>query len=394
MTSNYRTKALLLAVGGWLILAGSTAWAAEASLKDKIGELKGSDESARLTAIDQLGAQGEKAAEAVAPLAELLADKSAAVRAHAAKSLGEIGAPAKSAAPALVELLKDTDETVRRQAVKALVAIRPGPASHAAAVHEDHGRLRSGRANAHFARHLGSRRSRRAGLDQRAEERKSGLLGLHRAPRHGPDGQGRRSRADRDAEESAAGRSPRSDFGPGSDERCRLAGRSANCRRPWATNIRGRPRPSSSGNWARFPPTPRRKFARTSRATTKRFATVSLWALARVHPEDKELRRETTEQLVERLKDKDPFVRVAAARALAALPPAPEITLPILEKMLKDADADDRSIRLGCLGVHRPEGGAATDRTAEAEGNSRAGGLRAWARSVPARPRRSMPWRN
>ena len=67
-------------------------------------------------------------------------------------------------------------------------------------------------------------------------------------------------------------------------------------------------------------------------------STASLWALARVHPEDKELRRETTEKLVARLKDKDAFVRVAAARALAALPPAPEITAPIWEKAMKDAD--------------------------------------------------------
>ena len=80
----------------------------------------------------------------------------------------------------------------------------------------------------------------------------------------------------------------------------------------------------------------------TIRANTKSkdqmLSTASFWALARVHPEDNELRREATEVLVARLKEKDPFVRVAAARALAALPPAPEITVPIWEKALKDAD--------------------------------------------------------
>ena len=44
-------------------------------------------------------------------------------------------------------------------------------------------------------------------------------------------------------------------------------------------------------------------------------SSTSLWALARVHPEDKELRKETTEKLVERLKDKNAFVRAMAARA-------------------------------------------------------------------------------
>ncbi len=67
-------------------------------------------------------------------------------------------------------------------------------------------------------------------------------------------------------------------------------------------------------------------------------STTSLWALCRVHPDDADLRREATEKLIARLKDKDGFVRAAAARALASLPPAPEITGPIWEKAMKDAD--------------------------------------------------------
>ena len=66
-----------------------------------IGNLKSADEAVRLQAIDQLGARGAKAAEAVAPLTELLKDGSAKVRAHAACALGEIGAAAKPAVPAL-----------------------------------------------------------------------------------------------------------------------------------------------------------------------------------------------------------------------------------------------------------------------------------------------------
>ena len=92
-----------------------------------VGSTKPADEAARLRPIDQLGAHGEKAAEAVGPLTELLKDNSAKVRAHAACALGEIGAPAKPAVPALAELLKDPDETVRRQAVKAVMHIHPGP---------------------------------------------------------------------------------------------------------------------------------------------------------------------------------------------------------------------------------------------------------------------------
>ena len=81
-----------------------------------------------------------------------------------------------------------------------------------------------------------------------------------------------------------------------------------------------------------------------TKSDNKMLSSTSLWALARVHPEDKELRRETTETLVERLKDKDAFVRASAARALAALPPAPEITAPIFEKAL--ANADENTIHM------------------------------------------------
>ncbi len=92
------------------------------------------------------------------------------------------------------------------------------------------------------------------------------------------------------------------------------------------------------GRLGKIPANAEVKIRANAKSEDKFLSTISLWALARVHPEDKELRRQATVQLVERLKDKDPFVRVAAARALAALPLAPEITLPILEKALKDAD--------------------------------------------------------
>ncbi len=67
-------------------------------------------------------------------------------------------------------------------------------------------------------------------------------------------------------------------------------------------------------------------------------STTSLWALARVHPDDMKLKKAALTQLVERLKDPDPYVRAAAARALSALPPSPEIALPIFQKALAGAD--------------------------------------------------------
>jgi HEAT repeat protein len=91
----------------------------------------------------------------------------------------------------------------------------------------------------------------------------------------------------------------------------------------------------------------------------KFLSTISYWTLARVHPDDKELRRKATERLVERIMDKDAFVRVAAARALVALPPAPDVALPIWEKALQNADeatihhAMDALARMGAPAVPR-----------------------------------------
>ncbi len=124
---NTRRMSLIWVVCGCLAAYGAGLRAAEVSIAELIGGLKSGDEPARLKAIDELGARGPQAAAAVAPLSELLKDRSANVRAHAAWCLGAIGDAAKPEVPALVEMLKDPDAAVRRQAVQAVQAIHPGP---------------------------------------------------------------------------------------------------------------------------------------------------------------------------------------------------------------------------------------------------------------------------
>ena len=85
----------------------------------------------------------------------------------------------------------------------------------------------------------------------------------------------------------------------------------------------------------------------------KMLSTASLWAMARVHPQDKDLRRQAGEQLVARLKDPDAQVRAGAAHALASLPPAPEIMMPIWEKAFQDADEAMVRGALDALAEHR-----------------------------------------
>jgi HEAT repeat protein len=337
MISYLRKNALFFGLGAWLILTGSTALAMDSSVKELTGQLKSSDETARLKAIDELGLQGGKAAEAVAPLTGLLKDKSAAVRARAARALGKIGAPAKSAAPELASLLKDADDSVRRQAVQAIIAIRPSPkvmiplfiklmedADPGVQMRVMNDVAEAGEAavpaliealkndkTTYWAcivlREIGPAAKVAAPAlaeklkDPRPEIRREAVLTL-----------GALNEASIPVLPQIAAALD--------DEDARTA----------ATFV--------MGQLGKIPANAEVKIRANAKSDDKFLSTVSLWALARVHPEDKELRRQATEQLVEGLKEQDPFVRVAAARALAALPPAPEITFPILEKALKDAD--------------------------------------------------------
>jgi HEAT repeat protein len=333
-----------------MILIGSVSQAMDASVKELIGLLKSSDTSSRLRAIDQLGAQGPQAAEAVAPLAALLKDDSAVVRAHAAWSLGQIGAPAKAAAPDLAALTTDIDETVRRQAVGALIAIRPGPKVAIPLFiklmeDSDPGvrtRVLNGIAE------VGAEAM--PGLIEALKNDKAAFWACVILRRIGP--------AAKDAAPALAAKlkDPNPEIrreavlalgsiGEGavvavpeiaetlSDENARIA----------ATFV--------LGQLGKIPADAETTIRANAKSKDKFLSTVSLWALARIHPDDKDLRRQATKQIVERLKDSDPFVRVASARALAALPPAPEITLPILEEALKDADAATAQHALDALAL-------------------------------------------
>ena len=125
MSTRYATTALAFGVA--LFLLGLRAEAQMRPVAELTKALSSGDAAARLRAIDDLGAYGPRAAEAVTQLAGLLKDPSAEVRAHAANALGKIGAAAKTAAPGLIGLVKDPDPVVRREAVKAMIGIRPDP---------------------------------------------------------------------------------------------------------------------------------------------------------------------------------------------------------------------------------------------------------------------------
>jgi HEAT repeat protein len=328
---------LILTVCGCLVLGGLEVRADDAPAADVAKLLKSDKEADKVKALDDLGASGEKAAVFVTPIGDLLKDKSAKVRAHAALALGAIGPAAKAAVPDLAGLLKDPDETVRRSVVRALRSIRPGPQVMiplCAKLLEDPDLSIRTRILNTIAE---SGVEAVPGLIAALKDDKVAYWALIILRDIGP--------AAKDAIpailEKLSDKRPQirreavltlGVFGDAaipaisqiakllSDEHARTA----------ATFV--------LGELGQIPSDAEVAVRANAKSPDQLLSTASLWALAKVHPEDKELRRETTEKLVARLKDKDAFVRVGAARALAALPPAPEITVPIWENALKDAD--------------------------------------------------------
>jgi HEAT repeat protein len=328
----------ILIACGYLALERSMVYADDTPVAVIVAEeLKSDKEADRVKALDALGARGEKAAEAVGAIEALLKDKSAKVRAHAALALGAIGSAAKDSVPALAELLKDPDESVRRSVLRAVRSIHPGPKVMIPLLvtlleNPD----------------LNVRTRILTSVAECGVEAVPGLIA-----------------ALKDDKSAFWALIILRDIGPAAKDAIpaiveKLSDKKAEIRReavltlgvfgdaaisaiPKITALLGDENVGTAatfvlGELGQIPAAAEATVRANAKSADQLLSTASLWALARVHPEDKELRREATETLIARLKEKDAFVRVAAARALAALPPAPEITAPIWDKALENAD--------------------------------------------------------
>lgn len=115
--------ALFVTVVAGLAVAAAPSSAADAAAEnvEKLaGEVAGLDPQVALTAIDQLGALGDKAASAVPALVKALSRPEDEVRQRAARGLGSIGPAAAAAVPQLLQTLKDENAEVRGYAAYAL----------------------------------------------------------------------------------------------------------------------------------------------------------------------------------------------------------------------------------------------------------------------------------
>ncbi len=328
---------LIVAVCGCLTLAGSRAYTQETPVADLAKILKSGNEAEKVKALNELAARGEKAAEALQPIEALLKDKSPKVRAHAVMALGDIGSASKDSVPALVELLKDPDDTVRRTVLRAVRAIHPGPAVMiplCTKLLEESDPAIRGRVLATIAE-KGAEAV--PALKEALKDDKAAFWALIILRDIGP--------AAKDAIPGII--TKLTDKKPEIRREAVLTlgamGEAANPAVPQIAALLSDEHAAIAatfvlGELGQVPKEAEATVRANAKSDNAMLSTTSLWALTRVHPEDKELRRETSEKLIDRLKDKNEFVRAAAARALAALPPAPEITVPIWEKAMKDAD--------------------------------------------------------
>ncbi len=342
------------ALCGWLALCGASWAANEPSAAAAISALKSTDTSAKIDAIDKVAGFGEKAADAVGPLTELLKDKSDEVRAHAAYALGRIGAPAKPAASPLVDLMKDESPVVRRQALKALMTIKPGPQVMIPLLvkmleDSDPGiqaRVLNGITEAGPAAVPGlveALKNDKAAYWACLVARELGPVAKDAVPGLTTRLSDQRPTVRRESALALASMGP--DAASAVPELGKLL--SDETAAPAATYALGR--------IGKVPADVESKIQANAKGSDKMLSTSSLWAIGNLHPTDKAIRTDITLQLIARLKDEDGYVRAAAARALGALPPLPEVTVPIFEKALADGDEVTTQYALDALAELGPK---------------------------------------
>lgn len=340
----------ILSIG---VLAGALLWALpsgaqETDLAKLVDALGSADQAARLEAIDHLGRMGDQAAEAVPALAGLLEDESPSVRAHAAEALGHIGAPARRAVRKLIKLLTDDDPVVRREAVEAIADIRPGPRVTiplmAEVLKDDDPAVVIRALN--VVADLGERAV--PFLTEALQDEETAYWACLVVSEIGPDAKatvpaliglvekgGHLEKREAILALAAIG-----------EAAAPAAGVLA---KTLEDEIHRVPATYALGSIGRVPDEVETKIKNQVKSSDEVLSTVSLWALARLHPDDQNLIRRATGQLIEAIQSDDPHVRSAAARALIDLDPDPEISRPLVEKALENADEEVVAAMLGAM---------------------------------------------
>ncbi len=310
-------------------------------------------EADKVKALDEMAALGPKAAENIKLIEGGLKDQSPVVRAHATLALGAIGPAAKDSVSALTEMLKDPDAAVRRSALHALKAIHPGPklmVPLCSKMIEDADPMIRARILNTIA--AGGKDSV-PGLIAALKGEKACFWSLVVLQDIGPDAGEEAVRAIVDVLK----KDKRPEIRLQAVLTLGALGKAGESALPELAKLlndehAGIAATFVMGELGQIPKDAEATVRANAKSDNAMLSSTSMWALARVHPEDKAIRIETTEKLAARLKDKDPFVRAAAAKMLVALPPAPEITaqiMQVMQKAMKDADESTIHNALGAF---------------------------------------------
>jgi HEAT repeat protein len=327
----------IAAVAAAFVLGCTAVTAAEPTMAQLVAGLKSPDETTRAKAADHLGAMGDKAASAVPALATALADSSANVKAHAAWALGKIGKAAESAVPTLGGLVADEDPVVRRQAIHAVLAIGADPKVTMPMVtkllEEADPAIRMRVLNAlaetgapAVPRLIGALQNDKAAYWACLVAQDMGPVAKDAIPALTERIKDKRPQVRREAILALAAME---------GDAKGSAGAIASALSDPATAAAAT---FALGRIGEMPAGAESVVRKNAASDDAMLSTVSAWALAKSHPQDKKLMAAALEQLLGKLDDKDPNVRTAAARGLVALQPDPELALPIFSRELKSAD--------------------------------------------------------
>lgn len=327
--------------------------AADSANPSPLELLHSPDEAVRLQAIDTLGTSGAKNQETLSALIARLQDRSPKVRVRAADALGRIGPAAETAGPALGDLLDDPNVHVRRAAIRSLRSTRPpaqvivpllakaaDDADPAVRVSALDGLADSGKAAVpYLIAAIGNQRTAYwacLALGEIGPDAAPAVPAVMQVLAKDPRAEVRREAA------MTLGA-----IGPAAASAVPVLTRSLEDReygvRMGAVFALGRIGPAAASAEKAL----HRVEAGNSPPVLR---TVTIWALASIHPENKLATRRAVLLLADAMRSKEPRVRATAVRGLASLRAAPELVVPAMTRILEEGPAELRNDALDVLG--------------------------------------------